>query len=224
MWTDLPESEVDPSTARSIADEVLSRQAYLDAARPPSLWERFQTWMFELISELFALLTSAGGRGLTGWIVVGLFSVAIIWLVVRLAQSAGPVPSRNAKPEASIDLTEGLSPSQWLEAAAQAESEGDWRSGLRCRHRALLTELIDRDVVAARPGQTAGEIAVEIGRAIPTAAAGIDDATSLFKDVWYGGVAAGPNERDRFRALADGVLDHTVLDHAVLDHAASVPA
>jgi len=209
VWTDLPDSEVDPSTARSIADEVLSRQAYLDAARPPSLWERFQTWLIELIAELFRLLTSAGGRGLTGWIIVGVFSVAIIWLVIRLAQSAGPIPKRDPTPDPTIDVTEGLSPSQWTEAALQAESEGDWRSGLRCRHRALLTELIDREVVAARPGQTAGEVAAEISRAVPAAAAGIDEATGLFKDVWYGGVAAGPDERDRFATLADDVLDRT---------------
>lgn len=210
MWADLPDSEVDPATARSVADEVLSRRAYVDAARPPSLWERFQTWVFEQISELFALLTSAGGRGFVGWIIVAVFAGAIVWLLYRLARSAGPIPVRDAVADPTIDLTEGLSPEEWLRAADTAETSADWRTGLRCRHRALVTALIDRGVVAARPGQTAGEVADEIGRKAPPAAGAISEATGLFKDAWYGRLPAGPAERDHFIELAAVVLDETV--------------
>lgn len=203
---DVPISDVDPDQARRTADQVLSGRAYLEAAKPPSLQERFFAWLQDILAEVFGALSSVGGRGVIAWVMTGLFALVIIWLVARLVRNLGPTPLREARREASIFVDQDLSVAQWMAEAERAEAAGQWREGLRCRHRALVTELIEREAISAAPGQTAGEIEFNVAVHVPAAEEPMRAATGLFKDVWYGGASAGPEERDRFQKMADTVL------------------
>lgn len=208
---EIPPSEVGAEEARNIADEVLRGRAYAEANRPPSLQDRIFDWIAELFADLFSVLSSSGGRGITAWIVIALFGGAVIFLVSRLIRTWGPLPARVAVPDPIIDIEAGYTAEQWLQQAEDLESMGDWRGGIRCRHRSLVTTLIDRDIVTARPGQTAGEIQQLVAIERPATAQAMQDATWLFKDTWYGWVTPQAEHRDRFIELASTVVAQTEL-------------
>lgn len=206
LAAEVPPSDISADEARRTADQVLSGRAYLEAARPPSLRERLFDWIGDRIADAFGALSSFGGRGLAAYIIIGLFTLAIVFLLARLVRNMGPTPLREARRKPSIAIEGDLSPAEWMTEAEAAEAQGNWREGLRCRHRSLVTELMERDAIHTSPGQTAGEIELTVAVTVPAAHAPMSDATDLFKDVWYGGREAGPTERDRFAQLAQNVL------------------
>ena len=202
----IPPTEVGADEARQTADQVLSGRAYVEAARPPSLQERLFDWLGERFADLFNLLSSGGGRGWTAWIIIALFGALIVFLLSRLLRNSVPSPAKVVIEGPEIDVIGDRSADEWLAAARDAEEAGDWRIAVRCRHRALVTTLVRRGVVAARPGQTAGEISLVVAEKMPPAAEAMQEATWLFKDTWYGWIDATADSSARFAELADQVL------------------
>lgn len=189
---------------RDAADGVLNQPQYLDAARPPSLRDRLIDWVAEFFTDIFRSLSTVGGRGVFAWVIVGLFVAVIVFLLTRIRPGGGARRPIVGGP--AIDVQRDLTASQWRSEADSHEANGDWRSGLRCRHRALVAELIDRDSISARPGQTAGEVAQTVSTQVPQASESIDVATRLFADVWYGGATATAQTNDRFERHSAAVV------------------
>jgi len=209
--SELPPSSVGAEEARDIADQVLRGRAYRQANQPPSLQERFFDWIGERFSDLFSALSSSGGRGIMAWLVIAVFGGAVLFLVSRLLRTWGPLPARIAEPDPIIDIEAGYTADQWMKQAQELEASGDWRGGIRCRHRSLITTLIDRNIVTVRPGQTAGEIQQILAVERPATAQAMQEATWLFKDTWYGWVMPEMKHRDRFVELADVVLEQSAV-------------
>ena len=203
---ELPPSEVSAEKARDVADQVLSGRAYVEAARPPSLQERVFDWIADLIGDLFNALTSTGGRGIIAWLVIIGFGLLIAFLVSRLMRNLDPLPTRPASTRPTVEITGNRSAGDWLADAMAAERNHDWRTAIRCRHRSLVAELLDLEIVTARPGLTAGEIAHEVAQARPAAAATMHEATWLFKDSWYGSHHADAAATAAFADLAHQVI------------------
>ena len=203
---ELPPSEVSAEKARNVADQVLSGRAYVEAARPPSLQERVFDWIADLIGDLFNALTSTGGRGIIAWLVIIGFGLLIAFLVSRLMRNLDPLPTRPASTRPTVEITGNRSAGDWLADAMAAERNHDWRTAIRCRHRSLVAELLDLEIVTARPGLTAGEIAHEVAQARPAAAATMHEATWLFKDTWYGSHHADAAATAAFADLAHQVI------------------
>jgi len=139
-------------------------------------------------------------------VIIGVFVALIVFLIARLVRDRGPLPVRRSGAEPSIDVLAQRSPEQWLAAARDAEAADDWRTAVRCRHQALTTTLIRRGIVAARPGQTAGEIEQLVSQQQPQVAASMREATWLFKETWYGWMEADRESSMRFQALSDEIL------------------
>jgi hypothetical protein len=209
---ELPPPEITPDEARDAADRVLSGRAYTQAARGPSLRDRFFDWIGDQIGDLLSALSTTGGRGFIAWIIIGVLGAAIIFLATRLLRGVGRLPVREAKADPVISIVGDRSSKQWLDHAIDAEAGGNWREGIRSRHRSLVAALIDRDLLTSRPGQTAGEISETVARQLPTVAGPMQAATWLFNDVWYGWTEPGPEHRDEFSGLADrivaGAIEH----------------
>jgi len=201
---DLELPTISADRMRNAADGVLNQPEYLESARPPSLRERLIDWVVEFFVEVFRSLTTVGGRGVFAWVIIGLFVVGILFMLTRFRRVGATRRVRHSGPK--IEVERDLTADQWRAHASQLEAEGDWRGGLRCRHRALVADLIDRESISARPGQTAGEVSRTIARSIPAAADNIDAATRLFADTWYGGRTATAQTRDQFEGHSQRVL------------------
>lgn len=220
----MPSPDFSADEARDIADSVLAGRGYVEAARPPSLQERIFDWIGDIFSDLLNTLTSSGGRGVFAWVIIAVFVALIAFLAYRLLGGVGAMPLRQGTSKPTVAMVEDRTASEWLEAAETAEAQGDWRTGIRCRHRSLVAGLVDREVVTARPGFTAGDIYRQVSADHPAVSEPLQEATDLFKDTWYGWVEATEDDGARFASLASSVLASTTAPAAVADDSQLVTA
>jgi hypothetical protein len=209
-WVDdLPVPQDDPGTVRDKAKDILARPEYREP--PKSLWDRVNEWLGEQIGRLLSTLGFGGGSvgTVVAWLVLAALVALVVVLVMWAVRSGSWNVGRKAGDEGDpvIVSTEAhRSAGEWLDEARRHEAEGRWNEGLLCRYRWLVTNLVDRAVIPEQVDRTAGEYVRDVRRHAPSIAAPFAAATELFEVVWYGGAAAGPDERDRFVALAAEVL------------------
>jgi hypothetical protein len=204
----LPPTRHDPEQVREAADEVLSRPEYQWDDESTNPLEDLADWLGERLGDAFGSVGVGGGGALpawAGWLALGLL-VALVAFIVWRAR-AGLRPNRKAAADRGrVVVDAGEEALDWAAEALRHEAAGRWRDGLRCRYRALVGELAERDVIGDLVGRTAGELVGDVRRAAPPALPPFRAATELFEAAWYGGAAGGPAERDRFAALADEAL------------------
>ncbi len=201
----LPPLEHDPARVRATADEILASGRYDPPSR--SVAERISDWLGDRLADLLGALGGAGGN-LVGvvlaWALLGV-AVAVVAFVVTRRVHLGPV-ARVASSDAPVMVEVTRTPSQWKALAVDHESVGRWAEGLRCRHRALVAELVGAGVIAERAGRTAGEHVRDVSAARPAVAPAFAAATEAFEAVWYGGASADAASARRFAQLDAQVL------------------
>ncbi|MFZ6005070.1 MAG: DUF4129 domain-containing protein [Actinomycetota bacterium] len=199
---DLPPSGHDPDTVRDIADSILADPRY---DRPgESLPDRVIDWFGEQIGKVLGSLVGSGAGTVIAWTLVLAAIAVTVLLIVRFGR-VGYTPSpQRREGRVMVELTR--SPAEWRSEAAALERAGRWREGLRCRHRALIAELVAQGAVADLAGRTAREYVDDVERARPPAATALVEATDLFESAWYGARPTGPSEASRFEDLATEVL------------------
>lgn len=199
---ELPPSVHRPETVREVVDRVLSDPRY---DRPPkSIPDRLLDWFADQIGRVVGSLVGSGTGALLAWLfVLGAIALVVV-LVVRFGRVGAPtrVPIRPST--VMVELTR--SPAAWRDEAAALEAEGRWREGLRCRHRAVIADLVARGALSEQPGRTAGEYVRALGGTLPEATPSLAAATELFEAAWYGNAETGPAEARRFAQLEAQVL------------------
>lgn len=200
---DLPPPVHDPGSVRDLADQILADPRYDRPAK--SIPDRILDWFGEQIGKVLGSLVGSGAGTVVAWIVV-LGAVAfVVYLIVRygrgvnLSAVAGPT-----RPDVMVELSR--TPAEWRGEAEVLEADGRWAAALRCRHRALVGELVRRGAIPEQAGRTAGEYVADVVRSQPEAAASFAAATALFEAAWYGGAATGRAESTRFQELEAEVL------------------
>lgn len=197
----LPPSEQDPQAVRDMADQILGQARYDRPPRP--LAERVLGWVGERLADAFGALVGGGGGTVLAWIVIVGSLGGVVYLLVRHGRvSLSSLP--HEEPGAvMVELTR--TPAEWRAEAAAMEAQGRWAEGLRCRHRALVADLVRQGVVADRAGRTAREHGRDVAGARPAAADAMGEATDLFEGAWYGGMPVGADEVHRFQELDERV-------------------
>jgi hypothetical protein len=71
-------------------------------------------------------------------------------------------------------------------SADELAAQGRFKEAVRERLRAIVRDLVDRQVLEYRPGWTVTELAAMAGRARPAAAASLAGASEVFSSIWYG--------------------------------------
>lgn len=202
--SDLPPPQGDasnPQEARDRADEITSRSEY----QPPekSLLQRF----FEEFQKLFARVSralSGGGAGSAfGWICLLAMVGGVGFLLYRVGRTVQRSPEQ--QPEVTIEVHR--SPTEWRSEAERFESKGEWKEALRCRYRAMVTDLVDREVLPDVPGRTVGEHRGDVRASVPEASPDFSGAAELFERAWYGNLPTGQDENRQFRELSGRVLE-----------------
>lgn len=204
MAEELPVPE---HTAQEVKDklaEILSGNEF--RPRPKSLLDRltgslgdFFNWLLGPISK-----PSIGDTSLLEFAIMAVLVVLVVLVVLRLTRTmrkGGRVRFENHV-QASMRQTGKV----WRQEAEAHERAGAWRLALRCRYRAFLADLVDRDVIADIPGRTAGEYRDEVQNRYTRIAEPLKGMTDLFQGSWYGNESVGADEAQLFQELANQVL------------------
>ena len=212
LLDELPVPSNDPGAVRDLADEILERPEYRDP--PESLWDKVNEWISEFVGDLFSLVGYGGGSvaPIVAWLVMVLLVAglgALIWWAVTSGRWSEGRARRDEGDPVIVATDAHRSARDWRSEAESHEAEGRWREGLLCRYRALVVELVEREVIPDQVGRTAGEYVRDVragqGGDSPVTAA-FTAATDLFEAAWYGGAPTGPDERDRFVGLVAQVM------------------
>jgi hypothetical protein len=89
-----------------------------------------------------------------------------------------------------------------LSLADQLAAQGRYAEAVRERLRAIVRELVTAGVIEHIPGWTVTELAAAAGRARPGVRSGLDRASALFSDIWYGQRPAGAEQDAEMRWYA----------------------
>jgi Domain of unknown function (DUF4129) len=201
----LPPPTHAPADVRALAHEILRQSRYRRA--PESLPDRAWRWLGEHVASVLANLVAGGGVAVVAWIVLLAAIGGVVYLLVRHGRVTLPVRPEAERAQVMVELTR--SPKEWRAEAERLEAEGRWREALRCRHRAVIGELVRRGAIPDQAGRTAGEYVRDVAIARSAAAPALAALTELFELAWYGGVATGPDEAARAIALDRQILADT---------------
>jgi hypothetical protein len=143
-----------------------------------SFWQRVVDWLARLFSNA---QTAVPG----GWF--GLVALAVIAVLVVTAIIFWVRPARARRDRTGSVLAGGsVTARDYRLAAERLAADGDYAGAIVQTVRAIAADLDERGVLPPKPGRTADELAAEAGRELPTLAADLRAATSLFDDVRYG--------------------------------------
>jgi hypothetical protein len=156
------------------------------------------------------------GTGITA-INVPWLSYVVLGLIAGVLVAVGALAVRNgswrrllppAVPPGVVvtEAGEAMSPVQWRREAERLVSEGRYREALRCRYRALVSELAERRVVEEVPGRTSGDYERLVSALVPEVAAQFSALTRSFERCWYGREPADASGQASFEAMAEAVL------------------
>lgn len=186
----LPGVDHDPSRVRETARDLLADPPFRE--EPRGIIEEFAVWLGErLATGLAWLLDAFAGQGsLLAWVVV---AVATVLLVIAVWHwTRGTLAGRSVRPAAPS--APRRSAEDWLVETREHEAAGRWREAVRARYGALVAALIESGIVDELPGRTVRELDREVAVAAPTLAGSVRRAGERFEAVWYGNVAAHPDD------------------------------
>lgn len=200
---DLPAPRDDPAHARRAADDVLARPEYRVPA--PTLAERVQRWVADLVDRVVGAAIGGGGAAWIAWSLLVLALAVVGVLGTRFARGVTPESRQSAGSSAPRLRTAD----DWRLEAEAHERAGRWRPALRCRYRALVSDLAAGGVVDEVPGRTAGEYRAAVGVAAPDVAPEFAAVTEAFERAWYGSAPTTADDTAHLASLADRVLAGT---------------
>lgn len=202
----LPPSVHDPEAVRGLADEILSDARYQRPGK--SIPDRVLDWFLEQIGSVLGSLVGSGAGTVIAWaVVLGVISL-VIYLIVRYGRVGRLDRPAARSARVMVELTR--TPAEWLTEADSLEAAGRWREALRCRHRALIGELVRQGAIPDRAGRTAREYVSDVEVARPAALEDFVAATDLFEGAWYGHLPTSREDCARFQQLSAGVLRERV--------------
>lgn len=184
-----------------IGRDEAQRLARIELARPEythqdeTLVQRVISWILERIGDI---LHRVGGTPPLAWFGIAGLLVLTVLVTIAIRRRTG---SLGREPSAASLFTDDVrSARAYRDDAERFAAAGAWAEAVRARLRAVVRDLEERDLVDARPGRTADEIADDAGAALPSVAGGLRDGARTFDDVWYGG---RPADAASYRRLVD---------------------
>ena len=199
----LPPPEAPADEIRRAADEIVSRPEFLP--EPQTIWERVVGWFRDRLADLLSALFSGGRTSIVAWAALIVVLAVVAFLIFKIVTTMRANPT--AAPTFDVTTERRRPAVDWEREAQEHAAAGRWREALRCRYRALVARLAAAGAVDEIPGRTAGEYRLEVRRTRPDAAPPFTEATDIFERAWYGHADVDTADDERFRALADRVLE-----------------
>jgi Domain of unknown function (DUF4129) len=196
----LPVPVQHPDTSRAKAQAILNQHQF---QHPASLMTRALRWIAEHLGGAVSDLLSGGWGSAFAWLVVVVCIGLIVMLVVVVVRGTPTRPEREDVAPVRIGIRRGSQ--DWTAEADRLEAQGEWKSAIRCRYRALTSELVADRLVRDLPGRTSGEYRDDLSATVPDAREDFGAASDLFERAWYGDRPTGEDESARFRHHASEV-------------------
>jgi hypothetical protein len=158
------------------------------------LWYWFPEWVYGLVRAIRGI-----GRAIASW--------RLPWRRRHRGE-----PAEEPKPAAAMVTDEELPdlPAAALTLSAdELAAQGRYREAVRERLRAIVRDLVEREVIENRPGWTVTELARMAGRARPATEAPLGWASEIFSSIWYG-------QRDATAAHDAAMREHAAQVRAAL--------
>jgi hypothetical protein len=194
--------------ARRWAVEELSKSEYREAAPGwlDGLWQNLLDWLRSLDGSGMDATPAAP---LIGVAIAVVIAVAII--LVRPRLNAG---SRRSDDVFDADST--FSATDYRARAAAAAAAGEWGEAVVDCFRAMVRTAEDRNVLDARPGRTADEVARELAGPFAAEARRLGWAARTFDGIRYGHEATDGDAYEAMQALDAALQSLKPLDPAVV--------
>ncbi len=140
-------------------------------------WQRVLDWIARLLNGAGAVVPG-------GWF--GLIALAALTVILIAVALAWAKPGRASRASTAVLGRAIRSASQHRHEAERLAAAGAYAAAIIEGVRAIAADLDERQILPARPGRTADELAEEAGRELPGLARDLRAVTRLFDDVRYG--------------------------------------
>jgi uncharacterized protein DUF4129 len=191
-----PPPPISGDDARRAAQLEVSKTAYHQGE--PSIAQRVIRWVLHRIGDaLNAAARHSPGKG------VGLFFIVVLLALIVIAVAIQVGRVRRTPSAARGDLFGGArqDAADHRALARDFAARSRYAEAVREWLRATTRELEKRGVLDPRPGRTAAELCAEASVALPGIADDLRRASSIFEQVWYGGVTATADDERTLRRL-----------------------
>jgi Domain of unknown function (DUF4129) len=142
-----------------------------------SFWQRVLNWIARLLNGAAAPVPG-------GWF--GLMALAALAVLAVAAVLAWARPGRPRRVAAPVLGRQSRTAAEHLREAERLAAAGAFAGAIIEGVRAIAADLDEREILVARPGRTADELAEEASRELPGLASDLRAVTRLFDDVRYG--------------------------------------
>jgi hypothetical protein len=200
--------------ARSKLDQILKRREF-GGVRPPSQWdlprERINAWLLRVLGRLFENIGRHPlGAKLLFWLI--LFAV-VGWLAMMLVRFwLGRARMDELRSVGEVAFARSWQ--EWIRAAREAASRGDFREAIHSVYWAGIAHLEDDGTISRDRTRTPREHLQLVAEAVASAAAApqisrqrdsLAALTALFERVWYGRTHADARDFDASMRQAEGL-------------------
>jgi Domain of unknown function (DUF4129) len=188
---DLGRDEGRAAAARELLKPIYHRD-------DPTLYERVQRWIGDLLARLLVRAVQVAPGGPWG---VFVFVIVVAAIVALAVWRRGAVARTGSRPELALFGDDDRSADEMRAEADRAAAAADWVRAVQERFRAVVRGLEERTIIDRRPGWTADEAAAAAGRSLPELAGELMAGARLFDEVTYGRRPADAGLHDRVQAL-----------------------
>lgn len=183
--------EITNDEANELADEILLRGEFIPARDPGffrSTINQVFEWIVEFLDWLFGGIFGAAGGGAGSVIAYLLAGVALVLVILAIVKAVRGYD----RPEKVVEGTgtrvifdEVVDPVVLRHDLSAAAAAGDWRAAVIAGFRLAIVDMIDRRLVAERPGATTGDFGRALARRESFLASTYGPASGAFERAFY---------------------------------------
>jgi len=192
-----------PPAAAARLDELRGQHDFDYLERPvpraeqqtDNAWTRFWSRFFRWLRHQFSWLGEYSYDGFWRWLIYGLLTAAVVFVVLQLLQVDLSRVLGRAPRRAALDyetLSENIHELDFPAQLRAAEEAGNLRLAVRLGYLALLKQLTDRNLIAWQPDKTNHAYLRELASQRPALRPPFAEATRQFEYVWYGELPLTP--------------------------------
>lgn len=190
---------------QSTLDE-LKRDAALNYAQPPtvaeSLWDRFLSWLGQLVESFFEGATRTSLGNVLLYIVFIAVVVFIVMMLLRVDGLRVFYAGADSGGKAQM-FEEDINTMNFEELIAQARASGNYRLGVRLLFLYALKQLADKHLIEWNAGKTNHDYVDELEPA--ELKTGLNELSFYFDYAWYGGFPVDGNIFSRVENIFNGL-------------------